>query len=423
MTRMARYALYFAPISNTPWWDAGCRWFGRNALDGAEFPQTQIPGISRIQLAKLTARPRRYGFHATLKPPFELADGFSESHLVDMAAAFCHTQRPIVLEDMRVRPIGDFLALSPAGQNEEIKALAMRCVSFFDLLRAPPTAGELQKRRETGLTARQEALLQRWGYPYVDEEYQLHMTLTDSIGALDEGSRNTIHEAAERRFAAAANTPLAIDGLTIFREEQPGSPLLIWRHFPFNPVQPASAMPAPGRLFYVVGPSGVGKDSLLQWVRQRVPADAGVVFAQRTITRASHASETYEATDVDTFGKYAAAGRFSMVWKANDLYYGVRRGIEANLKSGRDVIINGSREYVPQLVQSFPDAQVVWIEADTATIQERLVSRQRESGAALLRRIDRALEFAAPTGQKVVRLDNSGPLDVAGQRLLELLKL
>jgi ribose 1,5-bisphosphokinase len=273
------------------------------------------------------------------------------------------------------------------------------------------------------LSQRQEASLQRWGYPYTEEEFRLHMTLTDSLSDVDTDTAYAMRKAAEQRFAAvAAGAPPAIDALTIFREDTPGAPFSIWRRFSFNAAQQAHGLPVPGRLFYLVGPSGVGKDSLLQWLQQRVPADAGVVFAQRTITRASHPSESYEATDVATFWQHAASGQFSMIWQANDLCYGVRRGIEADLKSGRDVVINGSREYVPQLRRAFPDAHIVWIEADAATIQERLESRRRESGPALLRRIDRAMRFAAPTEPNVIRLDNSGPLELAGQRLLELLK-
>jgi ribose 1,5-bisphosphokinase len=99
----------------------------------------------------------------------------------------------------------------------------------------------------------------------------------------------------------------------------------------------------------------------------------------------------------------------------------VRRGIEAELKAGRDVIVNGSREYVPQLWQSFPDAQVVWIEADATQIRERIEARQRESGTALFRRLERAMQFAPPKTEQIIRLDNSGPPEVAGQKLLEIL--
>ncbi|MDB5762495.1 MAG: hypothetical protein JWQ21_1490 [Herminiimonas sp.] len=420
---MTRYALYFAPAADSPWWDAGCSWLGRNPASGAEFAQRRIPGIPDLTLAKLTSDARRYGLHATLKPPFRLTDGFGEEHLEAMAQAFCSVQKPIRLEDTRVRPLANFLALCPTGPDDEIGALAMRCMTYFDMLRAAPTAAELVKRRRAALTARQESLLQRWGYPYTEEEFRFHMTLTDSLSGVDADALHAIRKAAEERFASAqAAAPLVIDALSIFREDRPGAAFSVWRRFPFDAARQSAALPAPGRLFFFVGPSGAGKDTLLQWVRKRMPADADIVFAQRTITRPAHPSESHEATDAATFWQHAAAGRFAMIWQANDLCYGVRRGIEADLKAGRDVIVNGSREYVPQLRQLFPEAQVIWVDADEQKIRERLEARQRETGAALLRRLERAVQFTPADELPVIRLDNTGPLEVAGHRLLEILK-
>lgn len=111
-----------------------------------------------------------------------------------------------------------------------------------------------------------------------------------------------------------------------------------------------------------------------------------------------------------------------MVWQANDLCYGVRRSIEADLKAGRDVIVNGSRAYVAQLQQAYPDAVVIWIEASENLLRERLEARQREEGPALLKRLKRAKEFAPVNNGQLIRLDNSGPLEVAGQKLLAILR-
>mgnify|MGYP001964458694 FL=1 len=156
--------------------------------------------------------------------------------------------------------------------------------------------------------------------------------------------------------------------------------------------------------------------------REHSAGDEKLVFAPRTITRATQANEVHEAVDAPTFWRLAAGGQFAMVWQANDLCYGIRRGIEADLKAGRDVVINGSRAYVPQLLQAFPDAIVVWIEANENLLRERLEARQREQGPALLKRLKRAKEFA-PSGQaQVIRLDNSGALEVGGQRLLNILR-
>ncbi|MBC7500926.1 MAG: phosphonate metabolism protein/1,5-bisphosphokinase (PRPP-forming) PhnN [Herminiimonas sp.] len=418
---MTRYALYFAPADDSPWWSAGCRWLGRDASSGAEYPQRAIAGVSVPMLAKLTTDARRYGLHATLKPPFRLAEGFSEAHLVAMAHAFAAVQTPIVMQDVQVRPMGEFLALRPALPLEAVNALAMRCVAFFDLLRATPTAAELAKRRNAPLSPRQDALLRRWGYPYTEEEFRFHMTLTDSLAGLDGAIRQAVHKAAQDCFSDAQAAPLTIDALTIFQEESPGAPFKLWRRFGFQAVIADRAMPAPGRLFYFVGASGVGKDSLLEWVHDRMPASADLVFARRVITRAAHPSERHEPVTQEIFWQQAEAGQFSMMWQAHGLCYGVRRGIEADLLAGRDVVINGSREYVPQLMERFPDAQVVWVEADAALLAERIAGRARESGPALLRRIDRALQFMPPIEPTVLRIDNSGSIEQAGVRLMQIL--
>lgn len=419
---MARYALYFAPAISSPWWRAGCQWLGRDPESGAIYPQPEIPGVPPLMMEKLTAEARRYGFHATLKAPFRLAEGFSEANLIAMAQAFAAVQPSIVLQDTHVEPLAGFLALRPTGPLDEIASLAMRCVAYFDDLRAPPSAAEVAKRRRAGLTARQESLLQRWGYPYTEEEFRLHMTLTDRLDDVGQEAAYALRKAAEAWFEPAAQAaPMTIDALTIFREEQPGAPFSILRRIAFEGRENMPALPAPGRLFFIVGPSGAGKDTLLQWVERHLPHGASIVFARRTITRPAHASESHEAADVDTFWRCASAGHFSMIWQANNLCYGIPRSIEAELKAGRDVIVNGSREYVPQLRQLFPQACVIWIEADAAQLRQRIESRQREAGAALLQRLNRAAEFAPPEAKDIIRLDNSGPVEIAGQRLLEII--
>lgn len=420
---MTRYALYFSPASDSAWADAGSRWLGRHHASPEPVPQLRIPGIPGLLLSSLTADARRYGFHATLKAPFHLFEGFNEAHLLQMAQAFCALQKPITLNEVHVRPMQDFLALQVNGPLDEIGELAMRCVSYFDLLRAPLTEPELARRRHAGMNARQNALLQRWGYAHTEEFFRFHMTLTDALTHVDPDVIYAIRKAAEQHFAAVTATePLVIDALTIAREESPGAPFVAWQRIPFSMQGERPALPPGGRVFFCVGPSGVGKDSLLQWVRDHLSEDDNVVFAQRTITRAADPSEAHEAVDAATFWRLAAGGQFAMVWQANDLCYGVRRAIEADLKAGRDVVINGSRAYVPQLQQAFPDAIVIWIEASENLLRERLEARHREEGPALLKRLKRAKAYAPSNQAQVIRLDNSGPMEVAGQKLLQILK-
>ena len=417
-----RYALYFAPQPGSPWAEAGNGWLGRDAEREHAVAQEIVPGMPSVLLSQLTSGARRYGFHATLKAPFHLAPGFSEANFEAMAAAFCQAQRRITVPSLKVKPLDRFLALRPEGAEDEIGALAMRCVSYFDLLRAAPADNELASRRRHSLSPRQEALLQRWGYPYTEEEYRFHLTLSDDLREIGEDAAYALRRAAEEHFApVAAQAPCVIDRLCIFREAGPGAPFAAWRSFPFGDRLPQASLPAPGRLFFFVGPSGAGKDSLLRWVQQRLP-DRDMVFARRIVTKPAQSGDMHEAVDTAIFWNLAAAGQFAMQWQVDGVSYGVRRSIEADLQAGFDVLVNGSREYVPQLQQLYPQAQVVWIEADVALLEERLAARGRESGAALLRRISRASQFPPLETQQVIRIDNSGEIETAGQRLLELLR-
>lgn len=418
---MTRYALYFTPSPGSLWAAAGNQWLGREASTGQECAQPAIAGISSTQWMQLTSDARRYGFHATLKAPFRLADGFTEKSLIKMASAFCSLQRPIVLHQPSVGMHRNFLALQVDDQ-EEVSALATRCVSYFDLLRAAPTAAELARRRRDGLTPRQETLLQRWGYPYTEELFRFHMTLSGSLKDLDAGVADIILQATQKHFAAAAqNEPLTVDGLTILREANPGAPFVEWKRFEFSAETVESTLPNPGRLFYCVGPSVVGKDALLRWTQQHLAGQHRIVFAQRVITRPAHFGELHEAVDFATFWQLAAGGQFSMVWQSNDLCYAIRRDIEADLKAGCDVVVNGSSAYLPQLSRTFPDAVVVWVEAQKNVTRARLEAQQREAGPVSLKRLYRSTGFLPPDEPQVVPLDNSDPLEKAGNRLLRLL--
>jgi putative phosphonate metabolism protein len=236
LRRSHRYAVYFAPSPASLWWDAGCRWLGRDAARGTACPQPRIAGVAPEVLSKITAKARRYGFHATLKAPFRLADGASEAALLALAQSFCATQEPVILDGVRVQALGSFLALRPAAPADAIGALAMRCVRAFDVLRAPLDEAELARRRQARLSERQEALLAQWGYPYVDTEFRFHMTLTDSLARLDGDVAGRIRAAAEDHFSApCASEPMAVDGLAIFREAAAGAPLSLWRRIGFGP--------------------------------------------------------------------------------------------------------------------------------------------------------------------------------------------
>lgn len=182
----------------------------------------------RAEAAASIAEPRRYGFHATLKPPFVLADGATEAVLAAALDAFAREQRPFDAPGLVVARIGRFVALVPGAPAPALHALADECVRVFDRFRAPPTREETARRQRTDLSPRQRALLDRWGYPYVFEEYRFHMTLT---GPLDAGTASGFETRLRELAVPVLGSALAVREIAHFVEPGPGADFRLRRRY------------------------------------------------------------------------------------------------------------------------------------------------------------------------------------------------
>ncbi len=223
-----RYAIYYAPAPGAPSWQAGCRWLGRDAATGVEMDQPSVPGFTPDAVRRLTASARMYGLHATLKPPLRLADGCSVSALERALSAFAAARAPIRDLGVQVRPLSDFLALQLTAASPALMRLADECVIHFDPFRRPAEEAELARRRASGLNARQEALLARYGYPYVLDQFRFHITLTDRLTAQELAA---LHPWLSRYFSDAVRVPLTLDDICLFVQDGPGAPFrLASRH-------------------------------------------------------------------------------------------------------------------------------------------------------------------------------------------------
>jgi len=180
-----RYAIYYL-CPPGPLADFGAAWLGWDVAEGCAVAHPDLPGLP-APAAEITAAPRKYGFHGTIKPPFRLGEGRSAEALVEEATALCARLAPVTLEGLALSRHGHFLALTPEGDATELSALAAACVEGLDDFRAPPGEAELARRRARGLSARQERNLLAWGYPYVMEDFRFHMTLSGRLSpeALD----------------------------------------------------------------------------------------------------------------------------------------------------------------------------------------------------------------------------------------------
>ena len=216
MTGFPRYAIYFAAGSDSPLSRFGAELLGYDACTGNELPFPHAALHAAPHWRDISADPRKYGFHATLKAPMALASGRTEAELMAACAAFAGKARPLPVIRPIVDAINGFIAVIPAEPVEALQRLAADCVRDFDSFRAPLSAEDRARRRPEKLSERQRDHLDRWGYPYVMEEFRFHMTLT---GRLDAERRGPILEMLRTRFAALGIETLEIDRIALFRQD------------------------------------------------------------------------------------------------------------------------------------------------------------------------------------------------------------
>ncbi|MHB9797210.1 phosphonate metabolism protein/1,5-bisphosphokinase (PRPP-forming) PhnN [Pseudomonas sp. MT3] len=177
----------------------------------------------------------------------------------------------------------------------------------------------------------------------------------------------------------------------------------------------------PGRLIYLMGPSGSGKDSLLQ--AAAVPLAArDCRIARRVITRSAEArGEDARPVTGEEFERLEQAAAFAMSWRANGLYYGIPREIDDWLAAGHDVLVNGSRKYLPRARELYPQLLAVLLRVSPDVLRARLLARGRESLPQVEARLARNAHFADGLPGPLVELDNSLSLDTTVRDLLEVL--
>lgn len=195
----------------------GAAWLGWDALSG----QALAP-----QGGDWTQTPRRYGFHATVKAPFRLADGRTPQELAQAFAALCARLAPVTLPRLTLTDAGGFLALMPQPQPPALTELGAEVVRTLDDFRAPLTQDDIARRDPARLRPAQRDNLMRWGYPHVMDEYRYHMTLT---GHLDEDARAAARATLEPLLAPLLPGPHPVAALALMGEDAEGRFHLIQR--------------------------------------------------------------------------------------------------------------------------------------------------------------------------------------------------
>ena len=232
MTSFPRYAIYYAAAEGSDLERFGAQLLGYDARSGEDLPVADGVLQSVPDWGELTRDPRKYGFHATLKAPLILAPGLTEAGLLAACKTFAATPRPIPVIRPVVDSISGFIAVVPAEGPAELERLAADCVREFDRFRAPLTAEDRARRNPSALTPRQCEHLDRWGYPYVMEDFRFHMTLT---GRLEARRREPILAMLRGRFETLGLVRLAIDQIAVFRQRDAESRFRILDQFVLTP--------------------------------------------------------------------------------------------------------------------------------------------------------------------------------------------
>lgn len=228
-----RCAVYFAPDPNSHWGQAGSQWLGRCAATQRQLPLPRIEELALEVQTALTDDPRRYGWHATLKAPFELAPGQDLHTVLKAMQRLASEFAAFDLPPLQVDREGHFLALRPREECAPLQAVAAACVTRLHHLALPLSESELARRRRAPLTPEQDALLCQWGYPWVLDHFHFHFSLTHTLERFDPSVRLALADAATAHFASLG--PCRFDRLALFVEPEKGADFQL---IDFAPLQP-----------------------------------------------------------------------------------------------------------------------------------------------------------------------------------------
>lgn len=209
MPTYQRYAIFYTPPPGDLA-DFGAHWLGWDLRSGTHVEQYDIPS-----LALATQVAQKYGFHATLKAPFNLVESASAADLLNAASVLASRQSAFEIS-LQLAPLGRILALRPTTKSTPLNALADACVTTFDRFRGPLLSKDIARRNPRRLSKRQREYLTDWGYPHVFQEFQFHMTLTRPVDGI---TATNLRTAAQKHLPQSALN-ISIDRITLVGERE-----------------------------------------------------------------------------------------------------------------------------------------------------------------------------------------------------------
>ncbi len=231
----ARYAIYFSPADSTDLARFGATVLGRdNNSHGQRQLRTSAPmqpfeDVSRWQ--SYTEKAAHYGFHATIKAPFELAPDCTAAELLEELSGFCTEQEPIELNALAPQTLQGFTALVMPQQPDALTQLAAEVVRQFEPYRQPLSAVDIERRMAAGLSERQIDNLQQYGYPYIFSDFNFHMTLSNQLPKDEQRYLPWVQSLYQQMVP---QTPV-LDRLAVFRQVDRDTPFVRIAEFRFQP--------------------------------------------------------------------------------------------------------------------------------------------------------------------------------------------
>lgn len=227
-----RYAIYYAPEPGSALDTFGQTWLGRRGERALSDAIGKTSKVSAARIAELTESPARYGFHGTLKPPFQLNPTNTPEALLAVARVFARSRAPIELPPLELAVIGKFIALTPIAESAALERLAAACVRAFEGYRTPLTKEQEEDYKLNKLTVHQEQMLEHWGYPYVMEEFRFHISLTDRID--DDAEREAVMNVLTTLAQPVVGQAIQIRDLVVVVQDGVGQPMRPLERIPFG---------------------------------------------------------------------------------------------------------------------------------------------------------------------------------------------
>lgn len=231
MNSRPRYAIYFAPNERTPLGRFGCHWLGRSAAELDSHPVDLPENLEQHKHQQLIEAPKHYGFHGTLKAPFELNTAYTSNDLDEALQNFAQKFPSFTIDRLKLQTIASFIALTPEEQSENLsllQSLHEELTENIDYLRAPLSDYDKNRFMARDLSTKLKENLLNFGYPFVLESFKFHLTLTSSLKKDDISS---YFELLDRLTTHFRDDGFFCDRISLFRQETRTSPFLLTNEY------------------------------------------------------------------------------------------------------------------------------------------------------------------------------------------------